>query len=340
MTAYREYPPHPALAAHVACLWTMHARGPSAHRVLPDNCVDILWQDTGAPAFAVGMMSTSVLVPAAQPVRTVAVRFRPGAAALFLGVPLDELTDGRAALADLWGRGDTERLEDGLWGGGLVHLLDGGCGQRQRREQGGEWGHEQGGVQCGEQGWGRGVGGGQERGHGGQEEREQEQVWEREQGGEQKQEREQGWERKHGGEREREREREREDGWRIALIQRVLLARLRETAVADRTSVLGLRAVAAIEQSHGALRVEALADALHVSRQHLALQFRRQVGLSPKLFARICRFRRALALLRQRDPARPHGGDLAALAAECGYFDQSHLIRDFRDFAAGTPGGF
>lgn len=82
------------------------------------------------------------------------------------------------------------------------------------------------------------------------------------------------------------------------------------------------------------MSVETLADTLSVSRQHLALQFRQQVGITPKLFARICRFRRALALLR--DPARD--GDLAALAADCGYFDQSHLIRDFRDFADGTPG--
>ncbi len=244
MTAYREYPPHPALAAHVACLWTMQVAGaPHTHRVLPDNCVDILWQDTGTPAFAVGMMSASVLVPAARPMRTVAVRFKPGAAGLFLGAPLHGLTDVRADLAHLWGRPSADRLDDALWDAA-------------------------------------------------------------------------------------------DDGQRIALIQRVLLRRLRESGVTP--PALGLRAVAAIEASHGALRVEALADALHVSRQHLALQFRQQVGLSPKLFARICRFRRALALLRE--PAG-HGGDLAALAAECGYFDQSHLIRDFHDFADGTPGG-
>lgn len=247
--AYREYPPHPALAAHVACLWTMQVAGspgtPRVHRVLPDNCVDILWQDSGMPAFAVGMMSVSVQVPASRPMRTVAVRFKPGAAGLFLGVPLHGLTDIRADLADLWGRPEAGRLEDALWDDA------------------------------------------------------------------------------------------RDEGARLALIQRALLRRLRENDD-HQPAGLGLRAVAALEASHGALRVEALADALHVSRQHLALQFRQQVGLSPKLFARICRFRRALALLRE--PAG-HGGDLAMLAAECGYFDQSHLIRDFRDFADGTPGG-
>ena len=250
---YREYPPHPALRAHVACLWTarvaapVSAAAPHVHRVLPDNCVDILWQDDGRQAYAVGMMSTSILVPAARPVRTVAVRFRPGAAGAFLGIPLHPLTDARAGLAELWGRSLADRLDDALWTGDLA------------------------------------------------------------------------------------------DAQRLGLIEKALLGRLADMATATGimpAGPLGMRAVAAIEGSHGAVTVEALADSLRVSRQHLALQFRQQVGITPKLFARICRFRRATALLR--DPRRC--GDLAALAAECGYFDQSHLIRDFRDFADGTPG--
>jgi AraC-like DNA-binding protein len=47
--------------------------------------------------------------------------------------------------------------------------------------------------------------------------------------------------------------------------------------------------------------------------------------------ARIFRFQRALQLLRE-------GSGLAALAYECGYFDQAHLSRDFRQFAGVTPG--
>jgi AraC-like DNA-binding protein len=254
---YREYPPHPALRAHVACLWTarvtspasapLSAAAPHVHRVLPDNCVDILWQDDGRQAYAVGMMSASFVVPAARPVRTVAVRFKPGAAGAFLGVPLHPLTDARAGLAELWGRSLADRLDDALWTDDL------------------------------------------------------------------------------------------DDVQRLRLIEAALLRRLAGTETdraAMRDGTLGLRAVAAIEAAHGAVPVAALADTLGVTRQHLALQFRQQVGITPKLFARICRFRRALALLR--DPR--HASDLAALASECGYFDQSHLIRDFRDFADGTPG--
>ncbi|HWW68394.1 MAG TPA: DUF6597 domain-containing transcriptional factor, partial [Duganella sp.] len=108
---YHEYPSHPALAAHVACMWAASAPGGGqAYRVLPDNCVDILWQDAGQSAFAVGMMSSAILVASHRPVRTVAVRFKPGAAGAFLATPLHALTDQRADIDLLWGRADADRL--------------------------------------------------------------------------------------------------------------------------------------------------------------------------------------------------------------------------------------
>ena len=101
-------------------MWT--ARVPSVapgrahtHRVLPDNCVDILWQDDGRPAFAVGMMSSAILVASDGPVSTVAVRFKPGVAGAFLATPLHALTDRRADIDLLWGRSDADRLADALW---------------------------------------------------------------------------------------------------------------------------------------------------------------------------------------------------------------------------------
>jgi AraC-like DNA-binding protein len=60
--------------------------------------------------------------------------------------------------------------------------------------------------------------------------------------------------------------------------------------------------------------------------------FREQVGLTPKLFARVRRFH---ALLGRIDKGLPV--HWAALAADCGYFDQAHLIHDFRAFAGATP---
>ena len=60
--------------------------------------------------------------------------------------------------------------------------------------------------------------------------------------------------------------------------------------------------------------------------------FREHVGLTPKLF---CRVRRFHGLLNRIEKGLPV--NWAELAADCGYFDQAHLIRDFRSFAGVTP---
>ena len=88
------------------------------------------------------------------------------------------------------------------------------------------------------------------------------------------------------------------------------------------------RAVALL--SSGEARVDEVAGMLGVTRQHLARSFRREVGITPKQLARIARMQRVVAALRR-------GGDLARLAAELGYFDQSHLSHELRDLVGLTP---
>ena len=60
--------------------------------------------------------------------------------------------------------------------------------------------------------------------------------------------------------------------------------------------------------------------------------FHEHVGLTPKLFGRVRRFHQVLTCM-EKGPLV----DWAALAADCGYFDQAHLIRDFHAFAGTTP---
>lgn len=60
--------------------------------------------------------------------------------------------------------------------------------------------------------------------------------------------------------------------------------------------------------------------------------FREHVGLTPKLFCRVRRFRNVVSRLEKGMPV-----NWAQLAVDCGYFDQAHLIRDFRAFAGMTP---
>jgi len=87
-----------------------------------------------------------------------------------------------------------------------------------------------------------------------------------------------------------------------------------------------------LTETHGGVRVEALAAELGCSRRHLAARFRDEVGLPPKRLARLLRFRRAARLLQAAD-----GPELAAIAAACGYADQAHFTRDVRAFAGITP---
>jgi AraC-like DNA-binding protein len=84
--------------------------------------------------------------------------------------------------------------------------------------------------------------------------------------------------------------------------------------------------------SHGAIPIGALATEVGWSRRHLVSRFRQQVGLPPKTMARIIRFQQLLSGLRTDGPTR-----WTQLAEECGYYDQAHMNRDFREFAGTTP---
>ncbi|MEV4000967.1 helix-turn-helix domain-containing protein [Actinomadura sp. NPDC049753] len=87
-----------------------------------------------------------------------------------------------------------------------------------------------------------------------------------------------------------------------------------------------------LETSHGAAPVGALADAAGVSGNHLAVQFKSHVGVTPKRVARIYRFAR---LILSVDALRPV--DWSDLAHAAGYFDRAHFSREFKDFTGHTP---
>lgn len=93
-----------------------------------------------------------------------------------------------------------------------------------------------------------------------------------------------------------------------------------------------MHAYGQILSSGGGKRVADIARSLDWSRKHLNQRFRQEIGLGPKAVARMARFNRALALAKGR-AAR----DWADIAAACGYADQAHLVREFRDFAGASP---
>lgn len=111
------------------------------------------------------------------------------------------------------------------------------------------------------------------------------------------------------------------------------LARRMADALAPRADMV--RAWQRLRASDGRLETGELAAELGCSRRHLARRFREEVGLAPKTFARVLRFGRVTRRLRGTEPGR-----LSEIAQECGYYDQAHLNRDFRDFAGLTPGQY
>jgi AraC-like DNA-binding protein len=90
----------------------------------------------------------------------------------------------------------------------------------------------------------------------------------------------------------------------------------------------------------GGIRVSELAAGTGWSERHLTSRFRAEIGLAPKAAARVIRFDRTRKLLVRnltRAAANDGGYLLADLAADCGYFDQAHLAREFRALAGCPP---
>ncbi|MGC9970359.1 MAG: helix-turn-helix domain-containing protein [Bryobacteraceae bacterium] len=94
------------------------------------------------------------------------------------------------------------------------------------------------------------------------------------------------------------------------------------------------RALQMLTTADGNLSLDEVTRAANLSPRQFRRRCLEETGLTPKHLSRVLRFQRALRLLR-RAPER----GWAHLAAECGYYDQAHLIRDFREFAASTPTG-
>jgi AraC-like DNA-binding protein len=112
---------------------------------------------------------------------------------------------------------------------------------------------------------------------------------------------------------------------RFELLEQALLARMTDTPLRP-------AARAGIALLGSGQKVGDVAKELSLSRRRFISVFSADVGTTPKLFARIQRFQRTLERAHASDQL-----DWSQLALACGYFDQSHMIRDFVDFAGLAP---
>jgi AraC-like DNA-binding protein len=90
--------------------------------------------------------------------------------------------------------------------------------------------------------------------------------------------------------------------------------------------------------TRGRIRIGELAERVYLSRRRLSTLFAAEFGLTPKEAARTMRFTHAVA--RIGEAVRGGALDLATVAAECGFADQPHLDREFREFAGTSPSGW
>jgi AraC-like DNA-binding protein len=214
----------------------------AAERVLPTGCVDlILSLDEHHKADVVaGARSQSIVIDTSRSLSFIGVRFRPGGAGPFLGLPVGELQDRSVAPAMLWGphaRTLREKLLHTPAPQSRFRILEG------------------------------------------------------------------------------------------FLLERLHEARERHPAVQY--------AIQAIGDSEGAASVASIVEHTGLSARRFIAIFRDEVGLAPKVFCRLARFRRVVGELREVDAV-----DWADIAVGCGYFDQSHFIHDFRAFAGVSPSAY
>lgn len=249
---YREHPPCSILAPYVECFWTHTTLGDARthQRVLPDGCTDIIVRADadGVRAAVVGTMRTAQMVVDAKRTLYVAVRFKAGGSAPFLGMPLAPLTDCEADLSDLWGE-DAERIAEAA-----ATALDAEGAARA--------------------------------------------------------------------------------------LEHALLTRMGRVGVGsgeDRARGLLIAATSALSRAGSARSVAAIAAELGVAERTLERVFNERVGLGPKSFGRIARFRRLVDALAPTTTPEAAAPDWCGHAFAAGYYDQAHMIREFRALAGLAP---
>ena len=115
---------------------------------------------------------------------------------------------------------------------------------------------------------------------------------------------------------------------RIQIIEAFLFAQLDKNGVLDS---LITRTVDTLMETNGSSTIASILREDSSQRRQLERKFKKYVGISPKRLGRIIRLQTALKLILSEDQ------HLTEIAYESDYFDQSHFIKDFKEFIGSTP---
>ena len=116
---------------------------------------------------------------------------------------------------------------------------------------------------------------------------------------------------------------------RVVLLTRFLLTRLEQAKTRDRLVEEGLRL---IHQYAGSITVRFLLERLHISERQFEKRFSQTVGVPPQFYIRVKRFNEAIRLLKTAQFER-----LTEVAYALNFYDQSHFIRDVKEFSGISP---
>ncbi len=115
---------------------------------------------------------------------------------------------------------------------------------------------------------------------------------------------------------------------RVSAVDQFLLRRALAVGALDGVTM----AANVMSRTGGCERIPALADAAGLSMRQFERRFMQQVGMGPKLFARIARFEAVVDLM-----ARTQTESWTSAAHRFGYFDQMHMVHEFAAFTGQTP---
>ncbi|WP_431211728.1 helix-turn-helix domain-containing protein [Puia sp. P3] len=123
-------------------------------------------------------------------------------------------------------------------------------------------------------------------------------------------------------------------GRRVELLEGFLVARLaeKEKRAANITMVGSI--IREMQQNPDPNSIRNIANRYKISTRYLSRLFLQYTGVTPKLYDKIHRFQQSLRLITENRYS------LTSIAYDCGYFDQSHFIRDFKHFAGITPSSY
>lgn len=119
---------------------------------------------------------------------------------------------------------------------------------------------------------------------------------------------------------------------RASILTRFLESCLLTQTTPERTHVFA--AIQEVIRTRGLVNIGSLASQACLSSRQFERSFKQFAGFTPKLYSRIIRFQSALEAFGQKQKS------LTEIAYDCGYYDQSHFIHDFKEFSGFHPGQY